>query len=474
MMDNNNCQDTIVAPATIPGTGAISIVRLSGPKAVEYADSIVNIDLRCAEGYSAHHAFIYEDSSEDTLLDEVIVTVFRAPRSFTGEDCVEISCHASSYIVSQIIFKLIAAGARSAEAGEFTQRAFMAGKMDLAQAEAVADLIASQNREAHKIAMTQMRGGVSLKLKEIRTKLLEITSLMELELDFSDEEVEFADRGKLVGLIEDSLEHIKVLCRSFHLGNAIKKGVPVAIVGAVNTGKSTLLNAILGDDRAIVSDVPGTTRDTVEDTVIIGGLLYRFIDTAGIRATAEVIEKIGIEKTYEKIESADIVICVLDSTLSPEVILKNLNDIVSKVNSRNQQLVILLNKVDIIGVNKNVSISNQIISYIDNEGFNPYLLEVSAKTGLGLEKLKETLELIQRNRASSYSSVMISNARHYEALEKTSSSLSNALDAIRSGVPTDLVSQDLREALHHLGEITGEICTDEILGEIFSKFCIGK
>ena len=464
--------DTIVAPATIPGTGAISIVRLSGPDSVALADSILDIDLSDASGYTAHHAYIQEKTGE--ILDEVVVTVFRAPRSFTGEDSVEISCHASSYIVSRIVYLLLEAGARDAEPGEFTQRAFLAGKMDLAQAEAVADLIASQNSAAHKIALSQLRGGVSSELKEMRAKLLEITSLMELELDFSEEDVEFADRTGLAKLAEEVMAHIDRLCESFRLGNAIKNGVPVAIVGSVNTGKSTLLNALLGEDRAIVSDIPGTTRDTVEDTVVVGGTLFRFIDTAGIRETSEYVEKIGIERTLSKIGTADIIIHVIDSSSSHEVILQEVGSIVSKVNFREQNLIIALNKVDICEVNKKVALIDRLVSYIENLGVKAYFAEISAKQGTGIDSLKEQLKLIQSNRENSISGTMISNSRHYSALLKASESLSRVRASLSSRIPTDLVAQDLRETLYHLGTITGEISTDEVLGEIFGKFCIGK
>lgn len=493
-MTTSSFEDTIVAAATVPGTGAISVIRISGRDAVALADGIVDTPLAGAKGYSSHfgHVIAAGTSTRDSahnddcpylktdgieVVDEVIVTVFRAPKSYTGEDCVEISCHASSYIVSRIIFLLIEAGARQAEPGEFTQRAFLAGKMDLTQAEAVADVIASQNAAAHRIAMNQMRGGFSNELQEMRGKLLEMTSLMELELDFSEEEVEFADRSVLRELLEQVLSHVSRLRESFKLGNAIKNGVPVAIAGAVNTGKSTLLNALLGEDRAIVSDIPGTTRDTVEDTIIIEGLPFRLIDTAGIRETSEEIEKIGIQRSFSKISSADIILGVIDYTKPLEVILNETKDLVSNVDLKSQYLIILLNKADILGSNKNVRPFNKDVLFTDlslNSCENFQILEISAKTGSGLSKLKESLKVIEQKRESSAGSILVANARHFEALGKAEQCLRNVRKSLDLKIPTDLISQDLREALYHLGTITGEISTDEVLGEIFGKFCIGK
>lgn len=498
-MTTSSFEDTIVAAATVPGTGAISVIRISGRDAVALVDGIVDTTLAGARGYSVHFGHVIaavETSTRDSahnddytanvpylktdgieVVDEVIVTVFRAPKSYTGEDCVEISCHASSYIVSRIIFLLIEAGARQAEPGEFTQRAFLAGKMDLTQAEAVADVIASQNAAAHRIAMNQMRGGFSNELQEMRGKLLEMTSLMELELDFSEEEVEFADRSVLRELLEQVLSHVSRLRESFRLGNAIKNGVPVAIAGAVNTGKSTLLNALLGEDRAIVSDIPGTTRDTVEDTIIIEGLPFRLIDTAGIRETSEEIEKIGIQRSFSKISSADIILGVIDYTKPLEVILNEIKALVSNVDLKSQYLLILLNKADIIGSNKNVRTFNKDVLFTDlslNSCENFQILEISAKTGSGLSKLKESLKVIEQKRESSAGSILVANARHFEALGKAEQCLRNVRKSLDLKIPTDLISQDLREALYHLGSITGEISTNEVLGEIFGKFCIGK
>lgn len=481
-MTTSSFEDTIVAAATVPGTGAISIIRISGRDAVALADGIVDTPLADAKGYSVHFGHVVTaaagtEPGGTEVVDEVLITVFRAPKSYTGEDCVEISCHASSYIVSRIIFLLIEAGARQAEPGEFTQRAFLVGKMDLTQAEAVADVIASQNAAAHRIAMNQMRGGFSDELQEMRGKLLEMTSLMELELDFSEEEVEFADRSVLRDLLEQVLTHIERLRESFRLGNAIKNGVPVAIAGSVNTGKSTLLNAMLGEERAIVSDIPGTTRDTVEDTIIIGGLPFRLIDTAGIRETSEEIEKIGIQRSFSKISSADIVLGVIDYTKSPEVILSEAKELVSKVDLKSQFLVLLLNKADILGSNKNVKPFNKEVLFTElslNDCENFQILEISAKTGSGLSELKELLKVIEEKRESSAGSVLVTNARHFEALGRVAQNLASVKKSLELKIPTDLIAQDLREAIYHLGTITGEISTDEVLGEIFGRFCIGK
>lgn len=481
-MTTSSFEDTIVAAATVPGTGTISIIRISGRDAVALAGGIVDTPLAGAKGYSVHFgrvvaAAAVTEPGGTEVVDEVLITVFRAPKSYTGEDCVEISCHASSYIVSRIIFLLIEAGARQAEPGEFTQRAFLAGKIDLTQAEAVADVIASQNAAAHRIAMNQMRGGFSDELQEMRGKLLEMTSLMELELDFSEEEVEFADRSVLRDLLEQVLTHIERLRESFRLGNAIKNGVPVAIAGSVNTGKSTLLNALLGEERAIVSDIPGTTRDTVEDTIIIGGLPFRLIDTAGIRETSEEIEKIGIQRSFSKISSADIVLGVIDYTKSPEVILSEVKDLVSNVDLKSQYLIILLNKADILGSNKNVMPFNKDVLFTElslNNCENFQILEISAKTGSGLSELKELLKVIEQKRESSAGSVLVANARHFEALGRVAQNLASVKKSLELKIPTDLIAQDLREAIYHLGTITGEIYTDEVLGEIFGKFCVGK
>ena len=508
-------EDTICAPATVPGTGAISVIRVSGPEALSIADKVVTCrkgNISDAAGYTIKFGFIYDNindcksnncntlskaknsienpgknESDKHIIDEVLVSVFRAPHSYTGEDSVEISCHASSYIVSEIISLLYAAGARAAEPGEFTQRAFLNGKMDLAQAEAVADVIASQNAAAHKVAFKQMKGGFSSELKGMRGELLELVSLMELELDFSEEEVEFADRTRLNKLLTELIAHTTKLIDSFKLGNAIKNGVPVAIAGATNTGKSTLLNALLGEDRAIVSDVHGTTRDTVEETLNIGGVLFRFIDTAGLRETEEIVEKIGIERTFKKISEASIVLGMVDLTRDFESTCETINEIIEKVDFSTQKLVFLLNKTDIYEVNKNVSIVNFIVSSLDNKGLTARLTDtasetgteapiipISAKTGSGIDNLRSILASSQRDLLADSDTTLVTNQRHVQALSDARTSLLRAQDGLDLNIPTELISQDIRECIYHIGSIVGEISADEVLGNIFKNFCIGK
>ena len=464
--------DTIFAPATSVGAGAISVVRLSGPQAIDIASSVLDRPLRDLPGYSARFCRVLEPDGAE--LDAAVVTVFRAPHSYTGEDSVEFSCHASPFVVSRLMALLGAAGARPAEAGEFTRRAFVNGKMDLAQAEAVADLIASESRAAHRVAMNQLRGGFSAELQEMRDKLLELTTLMELELDFSEEEVIFADRSKLLALADGVCAKAEALRDSFRLGNAIRKGVPVAIVGAANTGKSTLLNAILGEDRAIVSDIAGTTRDTVEETLTLGETLFRFIDTAGIRESDDAVEKLGIGRSLDKLHAADIVLGVLDLSAAPEVFLVAAKRLVSEVDFTQQRLVLIGNKCDKKGVNKNVIALNNFVLSPDYKSFNMESLPLSAKTGDGVDSLKVLLQVIQSARLSAQPGTLVIDARHADALGQAADALRDVRFGLRSGTPTDLVAQDLRRALHHLGTITGAVTTDDVLSQIFSRFCIGK
>ena len=575
---------TICAPATIPGTGAISIIRVSGKEALAIADKVIDtkgVPIAETEGYRLRYGTVFE--ADGSILDNVIVSVFRAPHSYTGENSVEISCHASRFIVNKILELLVNAGARIAAPGEFTRRAFVNGKMDLAQAEAVADVIASQSAASHRVAMNQLKGGFSSELKVLREKLLTMTSLLELELDFSEEDVEFASRKELGQLVDDSLTHIKRLTASFSRGNAIKNGVPVAIVGATNTGKSTLLNALLGEERAIVSDIAGTTRDTIEETLNIDGILFRFIDTAGIRETDETIEKIGIDRTFKKLGEAAVVLGMTDLSRGEAAVLEDADFILSKVNEmggvknvglvidgaetgvaslaetdeaplagtdrtslaetggtppaetgeaslaetdgaslagtggtslaetsgasrhghgdgQERKVVILVNKCDVagyfyrddngtgygsgndlgenmaeIGSNKNVNHDNNIVSLIENKYDNCKVIPISAKTGKGLSTLTKTLGEIGSEITGSTDETLVTNVRHYEALVRAAS----ALERVRAGLhiatlPPDLIAQDLREALYHLGEIVGEISTDETLGNIFRNFCIGK
>ena len=438
-------EDTICAPATVPGTGAISVIRVSGPDALEIADKVVRCrkgSIASAKGYTLKFGTVHGDSGE--VIDEVVVSIFRNPHSYTGEDSAEISCHASSYIVSSIMNLLYEAGARAAEPGEFTQRAYLNGKMDLAQAEAVADVIASQNAAAHRIAFKQMKGGFSSELRDMRGELLELVSLMELELDFSEEEVEFADRSRLDSLLEQIIAHVSRLIDSFRLGNAIKNGVPVAIAGATNTGKSTLLNALLGEDRAIVSDVHGTTRDTIEETLNIDGVLFRFIDTAGLRETSETVEKIGIERTFKKISEASVVLGMVDLTRDFETTCETVRSIIEKVQFEIQKLVILLNKTDISDVNKNVSTSNFIVSELENKGISTSLVNsvkiipISAKTGAGIDVLRAVLAESQRDLLGDSDTTLVTNQRHVQALSDARTSLLRVRSGLAAGLPTDL------------------------------------
>ena len=481
-------EDTICAPATVPGTGAISVIRVSGPEALNIADKVIRCNkgnISESKGYTIRFGVIL--NADKTVLDEVLVSIFKAPHSYTGENSVEISCHASSYIVSSVMDILYAAGARAAEPGEFTQRAFLNGKMDLAQAEAVADVIASQNAAAHRIAFKQMKGGFSAELKNMRSELLELVSLMELELDFSEEEVEFADRTRLNELLAALIAHISRLIDSFKLGNAIKNGVPVAIAGATNTGKSTLLNALLGEDRAIVSDIHGTTRDTVEESLNIDGVLFRFIDTAGLRETEEIVEKIGIERTFKKISEASIVLGMVDLTRDFESTCETISEIIEKVDLSSQKLIFLLNKTDICNINKNVTIVNFIVSSLDNKGIKATLIEniaeasdftpiigISAKTGSGINNLRSILASSQRDLLADSDTTLVTNQRHVQALSDARTSLLRVQEGLAFGLPTDLAAQDIREAIYHIGSIVGEISADEVLGNIFKNFCIGK
>ena len=469
-------EETICAPATVPGTGAISVIRISGPEALTIADKVVKCrrsTISESDGYTMRFGNVLTPSGD--VLDEVLVSIFRAPHSYTGENSVEISCHASSYIVSSLMDLLHEAGARAAEPGEFTQRAYLNGKMDLAQAEAVADVISSQNAAAHRVAFNQMKGGFSSELRDMRSELLELVSLMELELDFSEEEVEFADRSRLDSLLGKILAHVGRLIDSFRLGNAIKNGVPVAIAGATNTGKSTLLNALLGEDRAIVSDIHGTTRDTIEETLNIDGILFRFIDTAGLRETSEVVEQIGIERTFKKISEASVVLGMVDLTRDIDTTRDTVLDIISKIDFNCQKLVILLNKTDIFDSNKNVSTKNYIVSLLENKGITPeYVIPISAKTGNGIPELKSLLSKTQKDLLGDCDTTLVTNQRHVQALTDARTSLLRVRDGLASGLPTDLAAQDIREAIYHIGSIVGEISTDEVLGNIFRNFCIGK
>ncbi len=470
----NPYQDTIVAPATTPGTGAISIIRISGPETFRIVDAVVQLKSGTASGamaYTIHFGSVFmEDGS---LLDEVLVSVFRAPHSYTGEDSAEISTHASAYIVQELVGLLLKAGARFAQPGEFTRRAFLNGKMDLAQAEAVADVIASNTSASHRVAMNQLKGGFSAELASLREQLLEMASLLELELDFSEEDVEFADRKQLEALLDTTLEHVERLASSFRQGNMIRNGVPVAIVGAANAGKSTLLNALVGEDRALVSDIAGTTRDTIEEVLNIDGILFRFIDTAGIRESADTVEKMGIDRTFRKLSEAEIVLGMLDATAP---LLPQLESVCSRIDFRSQKLFLLLNKADLLdaeGVNKNVTIINNFVSSTENKAV---IILLSAKGGSGLPELKSALKEAEKGLVPNADSVFVTNVRHYEALVHAASALRDCRTSLSAGIPSDLVAEDLRRSLSSINAILGTDLLDPeaILQNIFSRHCIGK
>lgn len=446
--------DTIVAPATAAG-GAIAVVRVSGREAFTLCDRLFRgrKPLAGAEGYTVHYGEIMDG---DRIVDDVLATVFRAPHSYTGEDSVEISCHGSSYIVSEILRLLTAAGGRMAQPGEFTIRAYLAGKLDLSQAEAVADTIAASSRAAHALASTQMRGGYSDELEQLRDKLLNLTSLLELELDFSEEEVEFADRTALRETMQRIGAEIDRLRNSFSLGNAIKEGVAVAIAGAPNVGKSTLLNRLLNEERAMVSEIAGTTRDVIEERANIGGILFRFLDTAGIRSTDDRLERMGIERTMESIRRAQIVIHMIDApTLAgtlpePDFTLRP-----------DQKILTVANKIDKASASLNLP---------EN------IIAISAKQGTGIDHLCDALRRTVDTEALYHGDPVVSNSRHYEALTTAREALDRALDGLGNDLPADLLSEEIRQVIHHLGSITarGSIAPDEVLQNIFSKFCIGK
>ena len=488
-------QTTICARATAPGQGAVAIVRVSGPEAVEVLDKVFRpfndqgpraAEFRPREMHYGRIVFPespgHSTDNAETVIDEVMAVTFRAPHSYTGEDSAEIYCHGSQYIVSEILRALLAAGAVMAAAGEFTKRAFLNGRMDLAQAEAVADLIASENRAVHDIALKQMRGGYSSELQEMRSQMVDIVSLMELELDFSEEDVEFADRSQVLALLDRVSEHISRLVDSFALGNAIKNGIPTAIVGAVNTGKSTLLNALLGEERAIVSDIAGTTRDTIEDTVNIAGTTFRFIDTAGIRDTAETIEAIGINRTYSTIERASVILLMLDATRpgtfeeSFDAIASLLNHVPSTHSGINERtLLILLNKADLLSEPEIPAMLTSADDLARRKGLSPTrTLAISARNRLGLPEITAALAATAVTHTTDTSATLVTNLRHYQALQKALEALARAREALLTGVSTEFVTQDIREALHHIGEICGEVTSEEVLGTVFSRFCIGK
>ena len=522
----------IAAIATAPGTGGIAVIRLSGPDAFRITDRIFrarnrNKTVSTAEAYTMLFGYIIKqterqenknninpvllssclennnntvtsEASQNSspklgevsktegyvnsqlsilnsqLIDEVVISIFRAPHSFTGENTVEISCHGSIYIQQEILRLLIAAGARMANPGEFTQRAFLNGRLDLSQAEAVADLINAQSAAAHTIALNQMRGNFSSKLEELRRQLLHFVSLLELELDFGDhDDLEFADRTELNAVAQEIRSQLSRLQQTFSQGNAIKNGIPVAIVGETNAGKSTLLNLLVGDNRAIVSDIHGTTRDVIEDTVNINGLTFRFIDTAGIRQTSDIIENMGIERTYEMIERAQIILWVVDSTNVTEHIEWLAERIMRRTEGK--RLIILLNKVDRLNDEELTTLREWFEPYKTTINRQNTILEISAKQSINTEQLTHLLYESAQMPDLSAGDIIISNLRHYEALTHALDSIDRVINGLQTNIPADFIAQDIREALFHLAEITGgEITTDEVLGNIFAHFCIGK
>ena len=464
--------DTIVALATPSGSGAIAVVRLSGMDAITIASkcfkSVSGKNLNKQATHTIHLGHIIDDKR---TVDEVLVSVFKDPNSYTGENVVEISCHGSSYIQQEIIQLFLRQGCRMATAGEFTLRAFLNGKLDLSQAEAVADLISSDNEASHQIAMQQMRGGFSSEIAKLREELLNFASLIELELDFAEEDVEFADRTQFKQLIERINFVLKRLIDSFAVGNVIKNGIPVAIVGEPNVGKSTLLNALLNEDRAIVSEIAGTTRDTIEDEISIGGIGFRFIDTAGIRETVDVVESIGIKKTFEKIEQAQVVIYLLDAVTSSageksQSIITEIEKIKNKFPQK--QLLVILNKIDQITDSELANLRTQLEPHASN------LIPISAKSGFGIEQLTNKLLNLINTGALRNNETIVTNSRHYDALLKAFEEVQSVKEGLETGLSGDLLAIDIRQALYHFGEITGEITNDDLLGNIFANFCIGK
>ncbi|MGJ5641149.1 tRNA uridine-5-carboxymethylaminomethyl(34) synthesis GTPase MnmE [Formosa sp. S-31] len=463
-----NYNDTIIALATPSGAGAIAVIRLSGNKAIALASSAFkSVSGKVLEQQDTHTIHLGHIVDGSRVIDEVLVSIFKNPKSYTGEDVIEISCHGSQYIQQEIIQLFLRLGCRMADAGEFTLRAFLNGKLDLSQAEAVADLIASDNEASHQIAMQQMRGGFSSEIAKLREELLNFASLIELELDFAEEDVDFADRTQFRALIERITFVLKRLIDSFAVGNVIKNGIPVAIVGEPNVGKSTLLNALLNEERAIVSDIAGTTRDTIEDELSIGGIGFRFIDTAGIRETSDVVEGLGIKKTFEKIEQSQVVVFLADATtLETTEARQNFKIEIEKVKNKYplKPMVIIANKVD--------KLPEEIINVLQEDIENLHLL--SAKTGLGVEELKIKLLDFVNTGALRNNETIVTNTRHYDALLKAFEEIQKVQHGLDTNLSTDLMAIDIREALYHFGVITGQVTNDELLGNIFANFCIGK
>lgn len=460
-------EDTIVALATAHGTAAIAVIRLSGPEAFSITESVLRNKFGKAKkiahlpSHTIHFGIIGEG---EIALDEVLVSIFKGPTSFTGQDVVEISCHGSIFIQQQLVQLLIRYGARMAKPGEFSLRAFLNGKFDLSQAEAIADLIASQSAASHQVALEQMRGGFSSKIKTLREHLVNFASLIELELDFAEEDVEFANRDDLKKLLYTIQRLVQRLIESFEVGNVIKNGIPVAIVGKPNAGKSTLLNALVDEERAIVSEIPGTTRDSIEDEITIDGILFRFIDTAGLRDTTDVIESIGVSRSFEKIKQSAIVIYLFDvHEITAGELKLNIEEIKKHLNADNSQLLLIGNKID-----------KEDFGAIQAEFADHDVLFISAKEKLYIDDLKVKLVSLFDSRTVNVTETIVTNARHVDALRHTSTAIQRTIDGLNNNVSGDWLAQDIRAALHYLGEITGEISSDDLLANIFGKFCIGK
>ena len=451
-MNYFNPEDTICAITTGGGMSAIAAIRISGAKAITITNSIFSKDIRDAKSHTIHFGTILDNTD---VVDEVLISIFKGEKSFTGEESVEISCHGSVYIQNKIIQLLIGKGCRTASAGEFTMRAFKNGKLDLSQAESVADLIASESEAAHQTALRQLRGGFSSKLQNLRTKLIDFASLIELELDFSEEDVEFADRKQFEDLLEEIKVELEKLIESFKLGNVIKNGIPVAILGAPNVGKSTLLNCLLNEEKAIVSDIAGTTRDAIEDELNIKGFKFRFIDTAGIRETNDTIENLGIKKTMEKAAIAHVVLFLIHGNSNINNQLAELNKVKDKLKDK---LLVVVNKIDLNAVKEDLK----------------HAIFISAKNNEGVETLKERLLTFVNTKELSNNETIVTNLRHYEELQLTLHEINTIINGLHKGISGDFLAINIRQALFHLGSITGEVTTDTLLGNIFGKFCIGK